>query len=89
MQSVFINKPVLLDVIEKNNSTQAKGLSSSEKDKITGSISKNRTFMKSATILLIDNLYQTGRTLDETSRVLKADPYVQNIYVLTMTKTRR
>jgi len=87
--SALINKPVLLDVIEKNSSTQSKDLGSAEKNKIAGSISKNRTFKKSVSILLIDDLYQTGRTLDETIRVLKTDPNVQNIYVLTMTKTRR
>lgn len=87
--SAFLKKPVSFDLIEKSNSIQSKDLGTTEKDKIDGSITKNRTFKKVVSILLIDDLYQTGRTLNETARILKSDPNVQNIYVLTMTKTRR
>ncbi len=87
--AAFLNKPLLTNIIEKNSSIQSKDLVSDEKDKITGSIVKSRTFKKELSILLIDDLYQTGSTLNEVTKILKSDPKVQNIYVLTMTKTRR
>ena len=39
-------------------------------------------------ILLIDDLYSTGETINECVSVLKADPLLKNIYVLLMTRTR-
>lgn len=79
----------MTNIIENNSSIQSKDLAREEKDKIDGSIVKIRTFSKLVSILLIDDLYQTGRTLQQVTIILKNDPNVQNIYVLTMTKTRR
>ena len=79
----------MTNIIENNSSIQSKDLAREEKDKIDRSIVKIHTFSKPVSILLIDDLYQTGRTLQQVTIILKSDPNVQNIYVLTMTKTRR
>lgn len=39
-------------------------------------------------ILLIDDLFSTGATLNECAKALKTDELVDNIYVLALTKTR-
>lgn len=39
-------------------------------------------------ILVIDDLYSTGATLNETCKVLKNDKNVKKIYCLAMTKTK-
>jgi len=39
-------------------------------------------------ILLLDDLFSTGATLNECAKVLKTDELVENIYVITLTKTR-
>lgn len=87
--SRYLNKPILLDIIQKSSTIQSKDLDSAEKSQIAGSITMRRTLKRQANILLIDDLYQTGETLSETVSVLKSDPSVKDIYVLTMTKTRR
>lgn len=87
--SVFLKKPLLTNVIENNSSIQSKDLAGDEKDKITDSMAKKYTFEIPVSIMLIDDLYQTGSTLNQITRILKSDPNVQNIYVLIMTKTRR
>lgn len=83
-----IKRRVLQDVIIKNSTTQSKNLGTSQKDEITGSIIKNKRFKKKVNLLIIDDLYQSGKTLNETTNILKNDLNVGNIYILTMTKTR-
>ena len=39
-------------------------------------------------ILVIDDLYSTGATLNETCKTLRKDSNVKNIYCLAMTKTK-
>ena len=39
-------------------------------------------------ILIIDDLYSTGATLNETCKILRKDSNVKNIYCLAMTKTK-
>jgi len=86
----FLGKPIVFDLLEKINSGQIKNMDSSEKAKaISGSILKKKKFKKRVNILLVDDLYKSGTTLNEVYNVLKQDENVNNIYVLTMTKTRR
>lgn len=86
--SKVLGKPIYIDVVQNNSTIQSKDLTSAQKTEITGSISINKKFNKKANILLIDDLYETGKTLSETVRALKADPNAMNIYVLTMTKAK-
>ena len=39
-------------------------------------------------ILIVDDLYSTGATLNEVCKILKQDKNVGNIYCLVMTKTK-
>ena len=43
---------------------------------------------KTSNILVIDDLYSTGATLNETCKTLRKDSNVKNIYCLAMTKTK-
>ncbi|MBL5889726.1 ComF family protein [Heyndrickxia sporothermodurans] len=84
-----LKKQVLFDVVKKNNPTQSKNLVTDNKNEITGSIVRTKRFPRKVNLLIIDDLYQSGKTLNETAKELKNDQNVNNIYVLTMTKTRR
>ncbi|MEK5520454.1 MULTISPECIES: hypothetical protein [Heyndrickxia] len=79
----------MFDVVKKNNPTQSKNLVTDNKNEITGSIVRTKRFLRKVNLLIIDDLYQSGKTLNETAKELKNDQNVNNIYVLTMTKTRR
>jgi competence protein ComFC len=84
-----INKPIIFDLLEKNDSEQLKNLTQEEKNNaISGSIVKHKKFIRKVNILLIDDLYKSGTTLNEVCKILKKDVNVNNIYVLTMTKTK-
>ena len=39
-------------------------------------------------VLIIDDLYRSGTTLNEISKVLYEQAYVNNVYVVTLTHTR-
>ena len=55
---------------------------------LEGSIIAKTKATRPHTILIIDDLYSTGKTMSECVSVLKADPLLKKIYVLAMTKTR-
>jgi predicted amidophosphoribosyltransferase len=76
-------------VLHKTSSIQSKGLNLEEKARIRGTIVKSGSARKMIDILLVDDLYQTGSTLTECVSVLRQDPYIRKIYVLTITKTKR
>ena len=44
--------------------------------------------MKEMNVLLFDDLYRSGATLNEVSRLLQEEGGVRRVYVLTLTKTR-
>lgn len=56
---------------------------------IKGSIIKEKNFKKKVNILLVDDLFDSGATLNEAVDMLKRDINVADVYVLTMTKTGR
>ena len=74
-------------VLEKITKTQSKDMDKNKKD-LSGTIIANKKAKKPHTILLVDDLYSTGKTLTECIKILRQDEYLQKIYVLTMTKTR-
>ncbi|SEK19022.1 Predicted amidophosphoribosyltransferases [Paenibacillus sp. cl141a] len=84
-----LNIYVDLEVLRKTNSQQLKGLDSKKKQStINNSIILNRNIIQPVNILIVDDLYQSGATLTAATNILKNVPFVMNIYVLTMTKTR-
>jgi predicted amidophosphoribosyltransferase len=67
-----------------------KNVSTNKKlDSIKNAIIKEKQFKRKVNILLIDDLYESGTTLNETVNVLKTDNNVDEVYVLVMTKTGR
>ena len=52
-----------------------------------GSIKAAMKATKPHTILLVDDLFDTGSTMSECVSILKEDPKLKKIYVLAMTKT--
>ncbi|MFZ3578047.1 hypothetical protein [Virgibacillus sp. DJP39] len=78
----------MFNVIEKNSTIQSKNLAH-QKNEIEGSIVRNGKFRRKVNLLILDDLFESGRTLGEIYNVLNSDPNVGNIYVLTVTKTRR
>lgn len=82
--SKYLNKNCDFKVLSKNSELQVKD-GYSVKDKII----QNKSINRPSNILLIDDLYSTGETLNEVCRVLKKDKNVKNIYCLVITKTKR
>mgnify|MGYP000864373315 CR=1 FL=1 len=81
--------PINLDVLSKQNTTQLKDLRGTDKKKVLAeAIHLNKSFRSKMSILLIDDLYDSGATIETSTRVLHRDVNVDSVYVLTMTKTR-
>lgn len=76
------------DVLEKVSDQQLKGMSSEDKQKIDNLIILKKNARRENSVLLIDDLYQTGTTLTHCVRALREDPMVRKIGVLTITITR-
>ena len=79
-----LNKKYIESVLEKTNDRQAKDGKIQE-----NSIIKNINFNNPTNVLVIDDLYSTGNTLNEVVRTLKNDSNVKKVYCLVMTKTKR
>lgn len=85
--SDYLNISVSDEVLKKTTSEQSKNMDRSQKH-LEGSIIALKKAIKPHTILLVDDLYSTGETLNECVRVLREDENLKKIYVLAMTKTR-
>ena len=88
--SDYLNIRMSTQVLKKSKHEQLKNAGINEKsDLIKGSITKDKNFKKKDNILLVDDLFDSGATLNEAVAVLKSDINVADVYVLTMTKTGR
>ncbi len=74
------------EILIKTSSEQAK--IAENKDKINGSIIMLKPAKRKCNILLIDDIYNTGSTANECTRVLKNDPLIDKVYYLAIGKTR-
>ena len=78
-----MGKEYKLDILSKESNLQVK-----DGYNINGMIKQDKNMENKANILVIDDLYSTGATLNEVCKVLKNDNNVKNIYCLAMTKTK-
>ena len=82
-----LNKPISLDFFRKLSADEIKKLSIEKKMELfKNSISKERKLTKRGSILIVDDIFSTGATLNNLYELLKEDIYVDNIYVLTICK---
>ena len=83
-----LNRFFITDVLVKESGVESKGLSLEEKRQLSGTIRQQHRAKRKHSVLLIDDLYKTGATLSECVSVLRRDPQIDKIYVLTVTKTK-
>lgn len=87
-----INKKIDFNFLLKNRSTsQLKSMQDPEEREreLSGVFSlENPTIYQGKKVLLVDDLYRSGSTLKEITRVLYEQGEVSNVYVVTLTKTR-
>lgn len=74
-------------VLRKNSSYPIKNLPQEQRD-LEGTIIKEKMAKRPCSILLIDDIFDTGTTANECVRLLKQDPNVQHVYFLAITKRR-
>ncbi|NLN49641.1 MAG: ComF family protein [Clostridiales bacterium] len=86
--SKVLGKSYFDGILFKTSFSQSKQLGDSDKQQISGTIGKAKMATKRHNMLLVDDIYDSGATVQECVKVLKADPKVENIYLLTMTKTK-
>jgi len=86
-----LNIPVYLDCLIKNSNEELKNVTDSSQRynllKQSMQISKKYD-LSNQNILLLDDLYRSGSTLQVATELLYNNCNVKDVYVLTMTKTR-
>lgn len=76
-------KECRIDILSKESNLQVK-----DGYNVCGKIRQINCFEKISNILVIDDLYSTGMTLNEVCKIIKKDRKVRKIYCLVMTKTK-
>lgn len=77
------------DVLTKTSMEQSKGMTLDEKLLLRNSVNFVKRVTRPCNVLLIDDIYQTGSTLNECVRALREDDNIKDIFVVTMTKTAK
>lgn len=84
----YMNIFYLENLLVKDSSFPAKNMTHDEKTSIVFPIVCTKKAKRDCNILLIDDIYQTGATLNSCVKALREDCKIKNIYALTMTKTK-
>ena len=75
-------------VLKTKKTSFLKNMTMEEKEKILNGIFEIKSnLIKNKKVLLFDDIFQTGSTLKEITKVLYSKGQVANVYVLTVTKT--
>ena len=75
------------DILSKNSNVPSKSMAKENKS-LTGTIDVLKHSTRHCNLLLIDDLFSTGATATECTRKLKEDPFIDEIYVFAISKTR-
>ena len=89
--SEALNIPIDTDYIIKiKNTSELKSIESSEERKkvLDGAFTVQNSKYQNKKVLLLDDLFRSGSTLQEITKTLYNTAKVQNVYVVTLTKTR-
>ena len=84
----IINAGYSNEILHKESRIESKSLTGEAKQMLQGTIIKTKNATREHNMLLIDDIYDSGTTLLECVSVLRRDPKIKKIYVLTLTKTR-
>lgn len=76
------------EVLKKNSSVAVKNTAKEERN-LEGIISKVKPAKRACSVLLVDDIVDTGATANECARLLKQDPNIQSVYFLAITKRRK
>ena len=76
------------DILVNHSNIQAKGLANNQKNQLSGTITMEKTAKRKHSVLLIDDVYETGTTLSQCVDALRTDPLIDKNYVLAVTKTK-
>lgn len=90
--SEYMEVPYLKNFFIKSDDTYVKNLVGEEKKKVSDTIDFNgesyRVINADSNILLIDDIYQSGSSLNSCTEKLQIIDSVNDVYVLALTKTR-
>jgi predicted amidophosphoribosyltransferase len=78
------------ELLEKSLGAQVKSSSRGRRaEALSGAITLVKSPCAPANILLLDDLYETGKTLQQCTYVLRGTPNIGGIYALAITRTKK
>lgn len=86
--ATYLKIPFSDGILQKTTYDEFKNLSLEEKQNLKGTIITTKKAKRQYSLLIVDDLYKSGATLNECVLALKQDENLNKVYVLTMTKTR-
>lgn len=86
--AAYLNKAYADNILIKNSELQLKNVDSTEKIKMEHTITVSKKAKRKYSALIVDDIYDTGKTLNDAVTALRNDNNLVSIYVLTMTKKR-